>query len=251
MTRPKSPVRLEWIDPAVCSLEYRLKIVGRLPFFKPLPAEAISKINLLFHDRDARVDERIYFEGDDAKFLYLVAMGKVKLIRNAASGGEVLLDILRGGEYFGALTALGGRVYAETAIAQTDCCILQISSADFESILSEYPEVARRALEVVSQRLAESREIIQQLSSYTAKQRIAAALLRLAGKLGEAHGENVLIQLPFSRQDLAAMTGATTETVSRVMSRFAEEKLVKSGRKWVTIMDAKRLKRLAEKGAVN
>lgn len=251
MTRPKSPVRLEWIDPAVCSLEYRLKIVGRLPFFKHLPAEAISKINLLFHDRDVRADERIYFEGDDAKFLHLVAMGKVKLIRNAASGGEVLLDILRGGEYFGALTALGGRVYAETAIAQTDCCILQISSADFESILSEYPEVARRALEVVSQRLAESREIIQQLSSYTAEQRIAAALLRLAGKLGEAHGENVLIQLPFSRQDLAAMTGATTETVSRVMSRFAEEKLVKSGRKWVTIMDAKRLKRLAEKGAVN
>lgn len=69
----------------------------------------------------------------------------------------MLLDILRGGEYFGALTALGGRVYAETAIAQTDCSILQISSVDFDAILSEYPEVARRALEVVSQRLAESR----------------------------------------------------------------------------------------------
>jgi CRP-like cAMP-binding protein len=251
MTRPKSPVRLDWVDPAVCSLDYRLKIVGRLPFFKHLPAEAISKINLLFHDRDARAHERIYFEGDDAKFLYLVAMGKVKLIRNATSGREVLLDILRGGEYFGALTALGGRVYAETAIAQTDCCILQISSADFEAILSEYPDVARRALEVVSQRLTESREIVQQLSSFTAEQRIAAALLRLAGKLGEARGDNVLIQLPFSRQDLAAMTGATTETVSRVMSRFADEQLVKSGRKWVTITDMKQLKQVAEKGAVN
>ena len=104
---------------------------------------------------------------------------------------------------------------------------------------------------MISQRLAESREIVQQLSSFTAEQRIAAALLRLAGKMGEARGDNVLIQLPFSRQDLAAMTGATTETVSRVMSRFAEEKLIKSGRKWVTITDAKRLKYLAEKGAVN
>jgi CRP-like cAMP-binding protein len=251
MTRPKSPVRLDWVDPAVCSLDYRLKIVGRLPFFKHLPAEAISKINLLFHDRDVRADERIYFEDDDAKFLYLVAMGKVKLVRTAALGREVLLDILHGGEYFGASTALGGHVYAETAIAQTDCCILQISSADFEAILSEHPEVARRALEVVSQRLAESREIVQQLSSFTAQQRIAAALLRLAGKLGETRGDSVLIQLPFSRQDLAAMTGATTETVSRVMSRFAEDKLIKSGRKWVTIMDSKRLKHLAEKGAVN
>ena len=47
------------------------------------------------------------------------------------------------------------------------------------------------------------------------------------------------------------MTGATTETVSRVMSHFAEEKLIESGRKWVTITDAKQLKQLAEMRAVN
>ena len=251
MSRLKSPVRLEWVDPAFCSLEYRLKIIGRLAFFKHLSTEAIYKINALFHDRDVHADERIYFEGDNADHLYLVAMGKVKLVRNTASGREVLLDILHGGEYFGALTMFGRRTHTETAIAQTDCCILQISATDFESILLEHPDVARKALEVVSQRLVESQEVVKQLSTYTSEQRIAAALLRLAGKLGEARGENVLIQLPFSRQDLAAMTGATTETVSRVMSRLAEEKLIKSGRKWVTITDEKRLKQLAEKGAVN
>ncbi len=251
MNRRKSPVRLEWVDPQFCSLEYRLKIIGRLPFFKQLPADAISKINALFHDRDVKANEPIYFEGDAADHLYLVAMGKVKLVRNTASGRDVLLDILHGGEYFGALTMLGERAYTETAIAQTDCCILQISSADFESILSQYPEVMRRALEVVSQRLAESQEIIKQLSAYTVEQRIAAALLRLAEKLGETRGENILIQLPFSRQDLAAMTGATTETVSSVMSRFSEEGLINSGRKWVTITDTKRLKQLVETGAVN
>ena len=122
MARPKSPVRLDWVDPAVCSLDYRLKIIGRLSFFKHLPADAISKINVLFHDRDVSTDERIYFEGDEADHLYLVAMGKVKLVRNAASGREVMLDILHGGEYFGTLTVFGGNVYSETAIAQTDCC---------------------------------------------------------------------------------------------------------------------------------
>jgi len=251
MSRPKSPVRLEWVDPAFCSLEYRLKIIGRLPFFRHLSTEVIYKINTLFHDREVRAGERIYHEGDDADRLYLVAMGKVKLVRNTASGREVLLDILHGGDYFGALTISDRHGHTETAIAQTDCCILQISSVDFESILSEYPDVARKALEIVSQRLAESQEVIKQLSTYTTDQRIAAALLRLAGKLGETREENILIQLPFSRQDLAAMTGATTETVSRVMSRFAEEKLIKSGRKWVTIIDSMRLRKLVENGAVN
>ena len=251
MSRPKSPLRLDWMDPEVCSLEYRLKIIGRLPFFKHLPVEAISKINALFHDRDVPTDERIYFEGDEAGHLYLVAMGKVKLVRNTASGHDVLLDILHGSEYFGTLTVFGGRVHTETAIAQTDCCILQISSEDFETVLTEYPDVTRKVLEAVSQRLTESQEIVKQLSAYTVEQRIASALLRLAGKLGEARGQGVLIQLPFSRQDLAAMTGSTTETVSRVMSRFAEDGLVKSGRKWVTITNMKQLEELVKKGAVN
>lgn len=251
VTRPKSPVRLEWVDPVVCSLEYRLKIIGRLPFFKHLPVDAISRINNLFHDVDVSANERIYFEGDEAGHLYLVAMGKVKLVRNTASGREVLLDILHSGEYFGSLTIFGGRIHMETAIAQTDGCILKISAEDFEHILTDHPDVTRRVLEAVSQRLVASQEIVKQLSAYTAEQRVASALLRLAGKLGEARGQGVLIQLPFSRQDLAAMTGSTIETVSRVMSRFAENGWVKSGRKWVTITEMKRLEELVKMGAVN
>jgi len=239
------------VDPAICSLEYRLKIIGRLPFFKHLPAAAIPGINARFHDRDVAAGERIYFEGDEADRLYLVAMGKVRLVRESLPGREVLLDVLHGGEHFGALTALGSRLHTETAIAQTDCCILSISAEDFEAILSEYPEVARRALEVLGQRLAESQEVIRQLSSFNIEQRIAAALLRLARKVGEARGEAVLIQVPFSRQDLAAMTGSTPETVSRVMSRFADANLIRSGRKWVTITDMQGLKQAAERGAVN
>jgi CRP-like cAMP-binding protein len=235
------------MDPEVCSLEYRLKIVGRLPFFRHLPADAISRINALFQDRDVSAEACIYFEGDEAGHLYLVATGKVKLIRNTVSGHDVLLDILHGGDYFGSLSILGGGVHAETAMAQTDCCILEISSADFETVLAEYPDVTRNVLEAVSRRLTESQEIVKQLSTCTVEQRIASALLRLAGKLGETRGQSVLIQLPFSRQDLAAMTGSTPETVSRVMSRFVEEGLVKSGRKWVTITDTKRLEELVKK----
>jgi CRP-like cAMP-binding protein len=246
MARPKSPVRLDWVDPAVCSLEYRLKIIGRLPFFRHLPGDAISKINTSFKDRDVAANGRVYFEGDEAMHLYLIAMGKVKLMRTASTGREVLLDILHGGEYFGSLSIFGERLHEETAVAQTDCCILQVSKADFECILAQYPDVTRKVLEVVGQRLAESQEIIKQLSTYTAEQRIASALLRLAHKLGETLGPGVLIQLPFSRQDLAAMTASTTETVSRVMSRFAEEGWIKSGRKWVTLTNLKRLEELAK-----
>ncbi len=59
MARLKSPVRLDWVDPAICSLDYRLKIIGRLPFFKHLPGEAIAHINQLFHDREAPAGQTV------------------------------------------------------------------------------------------------------------------------------------------------------------------------------------------------
>lgn len=251
MPRPKSPVRPEWVDPAVCSLDYRLKIIGRLPFFRHLPSEAIAEINRLFEDRDVPAGQAIYFEGDPGEYLYLVAAGKVKLLRHTSSGREVLLDILWGGEYFGNLPVPGGRGYTETAIAQTDCCILQISASRFEKILNTHPDVTMKVLKAVGQRLEESQEIVKQLSVYSVEQRVAAALVRLAKKMGEEQPEGTLIQLPFSRQDLAAMTGTTIETVSRIMSRFSEDGLIATGRRWVAVSDPDRLEHIAKVGAVN
>jgi len=239
------------VDPAVCSLDYRLKIIGRLPFFRHLSPESIAEINRLFEDRDAAAEQAIYFEGDPASHLYLVAMGKVKLMRNAASGREVLLDILRGGEYFGNLSTLGGQGYSETAIAQTDCCILQISAENFEKILNRHPDVTMKVLKAVGERLEQSQEVVKQLSVYTADQRIAATLVRLTKKWGEQRQEGVLIELPFSRHDLAAMTGTTVETVSRVMSRFSGEGLISTGRKWVSINDLGGLEAISKEGTVN
>ncbi len=242
---------MQWIDPAACTDDYRLKIIGRLPFFKHLPAEAVREINARFHDRSFKGEQPVYFEGDEAQYLYLIAMGRVKLVRSTTAGREVVLDILHGGEYFGHLKALGAASYAETAIAQTDGCILQISSEDFESILKRHPDVTLKVLEAVGRRLEESRELVKQLSTYSVEQRLASALLRLAGKLGEAQGTGVLLQLPLSRQDLAEMTGATIETVSRVMSRFGEARLIRSGRKWVAVADWKGLEEVIREPAIN
>ena len=251
MPRPKSPVRSEWVDPAVCSLEYRLKLIGRLPFFRPLSEQAILEVNRLFEDRETTAGQAIYFEGDPAARFYLVSNGKIKLLRHTMSGREVLLDILQAGEYFGSMASSSEKSYSETAIAQTAGCVLQISTQDFKTILNQHPAVTLQVLEAVSKRLEESQEIIKQLSGYSIEQRVAATLIRLAMKMGEPKQKDVLIQLPFSRQDLAAMTGTTVETVSRLMSHFTEEGLISTGRRWVAVSDLAGLERIVNEAALN
>jgi CRP-like cAMP-binding protein len=195
--------------------------------------------------------QAIYFEGDPATYFYLVSNGKVKLLRHTVLGREVLLDVLQSGEYFGNLASPGEKCYSETAIAQTSGCILQISAEDFAVILNHYPGVTLKVLEVVSKRLEESQEVVKQLSAYSIEQRVAATLIRLAAKMGEPKQKGLLIQLPFSRQDLAAMTGTTVETVSRVMSRLAEAGLISTGRRWVAVSDLAGLEQLVKEAALN
>jgi CRP-like cAMP-binding protein len=89
------------------------------------------------------------------------------------------------------------------------------------------------------------------LSAYTVEQRVVAVLIRLAKKMGEPKRRGILIQFPLSRQDLAAMTATTVETVSRVMSRLSTDGLISSGRKWVAVNDLRALAELLREGALN
>jgi CRP-like cAMP-binding protein len=100
----------------------------------------------------------------------------------------------------------------------------------------------------VGARLQEARDAIARLSSLPVSARVAAALLKLAEKLGAPDPRGVLIRTPLSRQDLAAMTGATTESVSRVMSQLRRDGVIASGREWVAIRDAARLTEFATSG---
>jgi CRP/FNR family transcriptional regulator, nitrogen oxide reductase regulator len=246
--RRKTPLKSEAIEPHACSVDLRLKILRRVPFFARLPADTVAEVNRLFREHGYTAGEAIYFAGDPARRLYVIATGKVKLMRPTLQGQEILLDLLVPGEFFGSLSVLGDETYPDTAEAQTSCCALTIAAEDFQTILSRHPAVLLAVLEVVSGRLKKAHEMVKQLSADPVERRIASALLTLAEKVGEPQGGAVLIQTPLSRQDLAAMTGATTETVSRVMSQFRKGGLIRSGRQWIAISDRGRLARLAAEG---
>ncbi len=242
----KTPLEPENVEPQMCTIDLRLTILRQLPFFKDLPDEAISEINALFRDQGYEVSDTIYFAGDPASKLYVVAAGKVKLLRHALTGQEVVLDFLLPGDFFGSLPVLGEDTHRDTAQAHTTACVLTITASDFQSILQRYPQVSFVLLEIMGSRLREAREVIHQLSASPVESRIAATLLKLASKLGEERAGELLIQLPLTRQDLADMTGATVETVSRIMSQFRKQALIRSGRGWVAITDRDALTRISE-----
>lgn len=249
-TQRKSPIDITRVEPHMCSVDVRLAILSKVPFFSNLAEHEIGEINQSFVERGYLPGETIYFAGDTAERLYVVADGNVNLKQHALSGQDVMLDILKPGEFFGSLVMLGDEAYAETAMAQTPCCVLSIGADAFRGILGDYPRVAIEVIDIMARRLKSAHEMINQLSAHSVEKRIAHVLLKLAEKLGQQKEVGLLIQLPLSRTDLAEMVGTSTETASRVMSQFQKDGLVRSGRRWVAITDREGLSAIEEDATI-
>jgi hypothetical protein len=92
--RRKSPLEIDVTESHMCSLDVRLQILGKVPFFAGLSQDDLEQINRMFREHGFALNEIIYFAGDPAKHLLVVADGRVKLMRHSLSGKEVLLDLL-------------------------------------------------------------------------------------------------------------------------------------------------------------
>lgn len=239
-----TPLDQDHIKPHMCSLDLRLYILSKLPFFQSLDKNQIVEINEKFVDRGYQSGEMIYLEGSKAERMYVMADGSVKLVQNTSNGREVLLNILTIGDFFGSFAHPQYDKYQESAYAQTPVCVISIDNLEFRKILEKFPQVAINVMDSIHERLTRSQSIIRIISTSTAEQRIAFILLVLAEKLGEKSDNGLLIQIPLSREDIANMTALTSETVSRIMSKFKKLSYLITGRQWVKIINIDELKKI-------
>jgi len=219
-------------------------MLGRVPLFESLDAEELAYVD--GHCRAYAFDagEVIYRAGAPATRVYVVATGAAKSTRPGAGGRETLLDVCGPGDFLGAVPALGQRTYTDWAWALTPSCLLGLDAAEYETVMSELPAVAMATLKGVSRRLSDAQQAVHLLAGAPLEQRLAAVLLLLMEKLGRPWEGATLLDVPLSREDLASMTGAATESVGRLLSSWRRAGVIDSGRRWVAVRDLPALVRL-------
>ncbi len=247
--RRRTPVEPVAVEPHRCTPTEQRRLLGASPFFAGLSDAELAQAAASFRQANYRAGEVIHRAGDPAARLSIVVAGQVKIARPTPGGQDVLLAIIGPDEHFGSLLELGDATYRDDASAHTDCCVLWTSAEAFHALLLRYPAAAMATLALVAARLRAAQETIEQLSAYPVDRRVAATLLALADRMGREEDGAILIDTVLSRQDLADMTGATVETVSRVLSDFRRAGLVDSGRRWIAVRDRARLSELARRGA--
>ena len=202
----------------------------------------LAELKKVIHERKSRQFKRnqvIYYDGDKGNGLYLVIEGKIKTVKLAEDGRELMTGIYNTDDYLGANAILLNDVYTDTATAMEDSLLCLIPKDQVDQLLNLYPEVGREFIKLLANDIREKEEQLLQLAYHSVRKRMAEAMVKLA-KQQTKEGESFKI----TREDLAAMAGMATETVSRTLSDFKDEGLIDKKGSSITILDINRLAKM-------
>jgi CRP/FNR family transcriptional regulator, nitrogen oxide reductase regulator len=223
----------------------RLEDLRRVAVFQDATDDDLQ---LILHKSITRTLEEgafFFFQGDTAKYLYVLLSGQVKLLQGNAAGQQVNLRTIYPWQMFGALGAVRDEAtYPATAQALEDSEALAISSLALKGMLPSRPYLSLGLMQIMTAYIQEMQARYRELATERVQQRIARTLLRLASQSGQKAAGGV--ELSLSRQDLAEMSGTTLYTVSRVLAEWERDGLIDSGREQVRILQPHGLVRVAE-----
>lgn len=206
--------------------------------------QAIARLGIL---RAVEEGGFFFLQGAPAEYLYILISGRAKLCQIAPDGQQVNLRTIVENQLFGAIGAVQQEaVYPACAQALEDSSALAIWSDEFRRFLDQRPYLSFGLMQLMTGYIQEMQERYRESVTEKVEQRIARVLLRLAGQSGKRVDDGVLIELQFSRQDLAEMAGTTLYTVSRILSAWEKQGLISTGRERVTLTQPHGVMKIAE-----
>jgi CRP-like cAMP-binding protein len=227
------------------------ELLAKSTLFVPLSDEERAGLERRLVRRRYEKDEYVFFEGDPAEWLILVAQGRVKMIKHSEGGRETILATFGPGQIVGEVGVLVGDTYPATAQVLEPAVTLSLRRDEYVALVRSHPELAWALIAELGRRLQRAHETIRSMAVEKVERRVARVLLRMANTAGErledagAPGA-VRITIPLSRQDVADMAGTVIETAIRTMSKFHRQGFIDTQEGHIILLQPHRLVAIAE-----
>lgn len=184
--------------------------------------------------------EMLHLKGESVQQVLLLTSGYVKVTQFGSSGSEVILRLGVPGDVLGASGLFSAGLHCTTAQAFRPCKTLSWDARVFRVLMETYPIVHQNMARILGEELMELEERFLEVATEKVSSRLARQLLRLQQKMGRKINGEIALQL--SREELAQMTGTTLFTVSRILSAWEADGVVKPAREVVVILDCESLR---------
>lgn len=209
-------------------------------FFDEIKNEdALEKLTNSTITNNYKRKQHIYTVGNHPYSLYFLNSGKIRTYKINDNGKELTIGLYNAGDFFGYQALLENSVYKETAETLEECEISIIGREDFEILVNNNKEVARKFIKLLAHNVSEKEEQLINLAYNSLRKRVADAIITLLKKYKQE--DHIDFTIHISREDLAHIAGTTTESLIRTLSDFKNEKLIEAEAGSVKVLNEKKL----------
>lgn len=195
-------------------------------FFKNWSNAALEDWAAMEHAHSYGPNITLFAEKEEARGLFVVLEGEVRLSINSSEGKRLSLRIARKGDVLGLSSALSGGPYEMTAETLYPAKVALVGRREFLGFLSRHPELYMNITEELSRHVSMACHQLRTVGlAATAPEKLARLLLEWS--------ENELstdscgrVRFSLTHEEIGEFIGASRETVTRTLSTFKHRRLV-------------------------
>jgi CRP/FNR family transcriptional regulator, cyclic AMP receptor protein len=222
-----------------------IPLLQRMPLFAGLSQDELRMIaQIIKQQRYAR--NRVIIRAEErGDVFFLLTAGVVRVSVAGNQGKEIILGVLYPNDFFGEMALLDGLPRSATVTAVADSEVLMISRRDFLDCIRRVPQIAAKMIVTLSLRLRRTDQKVGTLVFLKAPRRVARTLLELAQGQGQRTPAGIMIELLFTRLELAELAGVSRETFTRLLTKFQRLGVLTIDRRKLLVPDLRKLEELA------
>lgn len=205
------------------ALQRAVNTLLRIPLFATMPVEQLARLAPAISTQQAVRGDWLIQQGQRDPALFVLVRGRAHLLRISSAGREVLLDILNPGAHAGEMCLIDNQPHSSSVRCIEGCVWLRVESAPLAACLGSDPRLSYALMHGLVQRLRRAHRQITSLALSGVRERVLDCLLEFSEPLDDGQR---LVRAHLKRQDLARLTGASREMISRVLQKLEGERLI-------------------------
>lgn len=177
--------------------------------------------------------------------IFCIKQGSVKEYRTSQTGHEQIIRISKKGDIIGYEALLTNNRYETTAEALEDVVLCFVPSSTFNDVLAAEGNLCSSMMKMMAFELQYMKEKVAELALKNVRERLAHTLLELRKTYGTEE-DDLILDIPLTRESLAQIVGAAPENIIRLLSEFKREKLITISYHYIQLINVPALNLLAE-----
>jgi len=186
--------------------------------------------------------EVVYEQDTHMKHAFFVNKGLLKIYRIGPKGEQQIVRLVKEGDLIGYHSLLGDEPEVTACECLTNSEVCLIPGNAFMKAISQNKELADLLIKKTCDELKNSYNSLVELSQRTVRGRLANLLLKLQHSFKTSSDE--AIPLVISRLDMARWIGTSKESVSRLITEFKNDGIIRFDRRELFITNKEKLERI-------